>query len=63
MDDMTVSVQQRASISVSVPSLRISGQMPAACSDIVSSEAGMIAAVRGRAMRLVSMKYCGNVPK
>ena len=63
MDDMTVSVQQRTSISFSVPSLRISGQMPMAWRSIVSSDAGMMIAVRGRAMRLVSMKYCGNVPK
>ena len=57
MDDMTVSVQQRVSISFSVQRVRKSGQMPAACRDIVSSEVGMMAAVSGRAIRLVSMKY------
>ena len=56
MDDMTVRVQQRASISFSVHSLRISGQMQMAWRNIVSSDAGMMIAVRGRAMRLVSMK-------
>ena len=57
MDDMTMSVQQRVSISFSVQRVRKSGQMPAACRDIVSSEVGMMTAVSGRAIRLVSMKY------
>ena len=63
MDDMTVSVQQRVSISFSVQLIRIIGQMPMAWRSIVSSDVGMMIAVRGRAIRLVSMKYCGNVPK
>ena len=63
MEAMTERAQQRVSINFSVQNVRKSGQMSAACRSIVRRETGMMIAVRGRAMRLVSMKYCGNVPK
>ena len=41
----------------------IAGQMPQADSPKVSSETGMISPVSGKAMRLVSRKWTGKVPK
>ena len=58
-----VSAQQRVSISFSVQKVKKLGQMPEACRNIVRMDAGMMIAVRGKAIKLVSMKYCGNVPK
>ena len=57
------SAPQSASVSASVPRISRSGHIPIVSSSKVSKAAGIISDVSGSAMRLVRMKYCGNVPK
>ena len=58
-----VNVLQSALTIISVPWISMSGHKPMEWSNVVRIAMGMIIAVRGRAKRLVRMKYCGNVPK
>ena len=60
---MMESALQRASTSISVARISRGGHIPIAFNDVVSRAAGMIIVAIGIAIRLVSMKYCGNVPK
>ena len=60
---MMPSASQRASVSISVPCISRRGHIPIVFSSRVNKAAGIISEVSGSAIRLVRMKYCGNVPK